>query len=251
MKILVVKNKDELSRKSAEAIIDTVKQNPSAVLGLATGGTPLGTYQNLIRDRQENKTTYQRITTFNLDEYVGLDESHPNSYHQYMRTNLFDHLDIPRENTFLPDGTASDLEREANRYDKLIESRGGIHLQILGIGENGHIGFNEPGTPFSSQTHIVELTESTRKANARYFSSLDEVPTHAITMGIASIMKAKKILLLVSGEKKSQALYEVLHGNITEQVPATALRNHPALTIIADEAAFQNMPRQAGQLIFQ
>jgi glucosamine-6-phosphate deaminase len=206
-------------------------------LGLATGGTPKGLYDRLIQDHKEHGTFYKHVTSFNLDEYVGMKPQDPNSYHYYMADALFNHIDIDVSNTHVPNGLADTPEEECRRYDEMIQNHGGIDLQILGIGQNGHIGFNEPGTSFNSPTHIVTLEESTRKANARYFNSLDEVPTQAITMGIESIMKSKEILLLISGEAKAEAMYQLLNGEITEDFPASILKKHHCVTIIADQEA--------------
>ncbi|TYR79746.1 glucosamine-6-phosphate deaminase [Priestia megaterium] len=241
MNIIQVKDYAEMSKKAAELLIKKVKANPSINLGLATGGTPKGLYKELIHDHTQNGTSYQKVTTFNLDEYIGMKANNPNSYHYYMADALFNHIDIPAQHTHLPNGRAQNNEQECIRYDQLIDSLGGIDLQVLGIGQNGHIGFNEPGTPFHSPTHIVKLEESTRQANARYFNSIDEVPTHAITMGISSIMKSKEILLLVSGESKSEAMQKLLHGEISEDFPASILKNHPCVTIIADQKALSGI----------
>lgn len=225
MRVVKVANYEEMSQKAAECIIRQVKEKPDSVLGLATGGTVIGTYQLLAKDHQKNGTSYRQILTVNLDEYIGISSEHEQSYHFYMKKRLFDHIQIPPENTYLPDGQAEDLEEECKRYDERIESLGGIDLQLLGIGVNGHIGFNEPGTPFDSKTHIVELSESTRKANARFFNTLEEVPKKAITMGIETIMKSKKILLLASGLKKAPIIRKLFQEGITEEIPASVLKN--------------------------
>lgn len=241
MKIIEVKDYQALSKKAAQYIIEKVREAPYINLGLATGGTPIGMYQLLVEDYRNSHTSYKNVTTFNLDEYVGLSGQHPNSYRYFMNDKLFNHIGIKKGNTYVPKGDAVDILAECQQYEQLIEVKGGIDLQILGIGSNGHIGFNEPGTSFASNTHIVELTESTRAANARFFSTLNlnEVPTKAITMGIASIMKSKEILLLISGEAKSDALYRLLHDGVSEAFPASVLKNHPHVTIIADEAALR------------
>lgn len=179
------------------------------------------------------------MTSFNLDEYIGLPIEDPNSYHAFMDHHLFNHIDIPDEQTFLPNGLADNQQQACVDYDRKIQNHGGIDLQLLGIGSNGHIGFNEPGTPFDSTTHIIELAESTRKANARFFNSIDEVPKQAITMGIGSILRSKEILLLVSGEKKSKALAQLLEKQVDTQFPASALHYHTNVTIVADKAALQ------------
>lgn len=237
MRVVKVANYEEMSQKAAECIIRQVKEKPDSVLGLATGGTVIGTYQLLAKDHQKNGTSYRQILTVNLDEYIGISPEHEQSYHFYMKKRLFDHIQIPPENTYLPDGQAEDLEEECKRYDERIESLGGIDLQLLGIGVNGHIGFNEPGTPFDSKTHIVELSESTRKANARFFNTLEEVPKKAITMGIETIMKSKKILLLASGLKKAPIIRKLFQEGITEEIPASVLKKHENVVLIADEEA--------------
>ncbi|MFC0525388.1 glucosamine-6-phosphate deaminase [Pontibacillus salicampi] len=237
MKIYVTKNKDEMNQKAAELMLERIRKNPSTTLGLATGGTPEATYEYLVEDFQKQGTSYEHITTYNLDEYVGLSKDNPNSYHAYMQEHLFQHINIPLENTHIPNGLAEDLDTECDRYDTHIHGHGGIDLQLLGIGENGHIGFNEPGTSFGSRTHVVELAESTREANARFFDSIEAVPTHAITMGIQTILKAREIMLLISGERKRDALHRLLHGGISEDFPASALKDHPNLTVITDEDA--------------
>ncbi|MCM3194206.1 glucosamine-6-phosphate deaminase [Priestia megaterium] len=237
MNIIQVKNYSEMSAKAADMLISKLHEKPNMNLGLATGGTPKGLYDHLIQDHKEHGTSYKHVTSFNLDEYVGMKPQDPNSYHYYMADALFNHIDIDVSNTHVPNGLADTPEEECRRYDEMIQNHRGIDLQILGIGQNGHIGFNEPGTSFNSPTHIVTLEESTRKANARYFNSLDEVPTQAITMGIESIMKSKEILLLISGEAKAEAMYQLLNGEITENFPASILKKHHCVTIIADQEA--------------
>ena len=237
MKLIQVQNYQEMSQKAAEIVIEKIKENPQIKLGLATGGTPEGFYNRLIEDHKENHTSYKQVKSFNLDEYIGLSSTNPNSYHYYMAETLFNHIDIDPENTSVPNGTAEDIQEECKHYEETINQLGGIDLQILGIGQNGHIGFNEPGTSFASETHVVALEESTIEANARYFDSIDEVPTQAVTMGIASIMKSKEIVLLVSGIAKSEALNQLLEGEITEEFPASVLKKHQNVTIIADQEA--------------
>ncbi|MTT33289.1 glucosamine-6-phosphate deaminase [Terrilactibacillus sp. BCM23-1] len=238
MKLIQVKDKDEMSRLGAKHIIHRVNNQPKLVLGLATGGTPLGTYHYLVDEYNKKRISYQDVTTVNLDEYVGLTQKHPNSYHTYMEENLFKFIDIPLNKTHIPDGSADNLDKECQEYDTLIESLGGIDLQLLGIGENGHIGFNEPGTSFDQRTHVIELTESTRVANARYFSKIEDVPKFAITMGILTICESKEIVLLVSGENKAEALDQLLRQKKEDEAfPASALIHHPNLTIYADESA--------------
>lgn len=240
MKVIEVKDYQEMSNRAAEYISEKVRRSKKFNLGLATGGTPVGTYRNLIQDHKENHTSYKGVTTFNLDEYAGLSGDDPNSYRHYMNEQLFNHIDIEKHNTYIPQGDATDLEKECADYEKLVSDHGGIDLQILGIGSNGHIGFNEPGTSFESNTHIVELARSTREANSRYFASVEDVPERAVTMGIATIMKSREIVLLISGENKKEALSRFLHNEVTESFPASVLRNHPNVTIIADQAALAN-----------
>mgnify|MGYP000144320894 CR=1 FL=1 len=237
VKVLIVKNYEELSLETALRIAEAVRSNPDIVLGLATGGTPLGCYRELIRMHREEGLSFSRVTTFNLDEYVGLPPDHPQSYHYYMFHNLFDHVDVRRENVHIPDGMAEDLDEECRRYEEAIKEAGGIDLQLLGIGRNGHIGFNEPGSPFDSRTRVVKLSEQTRKDNARFFNSIDEVPTHAITMGIGTIMEARRIILIASGEAKAEAIAKAVKGPKTVDVPASALQDHPDCLFIIDKEA--------------
>lgn len=207
------------------------------VLGLATGGTPVGLYRQWIEYFRSGDISFQSVTTFNLDEYVGLPPSDPRSYHAYMREHLFDHIDIALENTHLPDGGAEDLNEAAANYEWQIEEAGGIDYQILGIGSDGHIGFNEIGSSLASRTRVKTLTRQTRIDNARYFDSLDQVPTMAITMGIGTIMSARSILLIASGESKARAIRDAIEGPVTSMVPASVLQLHPDVTIMIDEEA--------------
>ncbi|KIY22761.1 MULTISPECIES: glucosamine-6-phosphate deaminase [Mesobacillus] len=240
MKMITAKDYSNMSEKAAAYLLDKIKQAPDLTLGLATGGTPIETYKCLVQDHKKNNTTYQHITTFNLDEYIGVKAEDPNSYYHYMKEHLFDHVDIPKQQINIPNGMASDLEQECKEYEQKIADRGGIDLQLLGLGSNGHIGFNEPGTAFDSTTHVIELTQATREANARFFDKMEEVPKQAITMGIANIMKSREILLIVSGEKKSKALDRLLNGEIDPSFPASILKKHPNVTIIADEAVLKH-----------
>jgi glucosamine-6-phosphate deaminase len=244
MKIIEVRDYQQMSDTAAEYIIKKIVQDPSINLGLATGGTPVGTYKCLIDDHQKNGTSYQKVTTFNLDEYIGLSGENKNSYRYFMNDQLFNYIDINKAKTNIPSGIAADFQEECNCYEDLITKLGGVDLQILGIGSNGHIGFNEPGTSFDSKTHIVELASSTIQANARFFNKIEDVPTQAITMGISTIMESKEILLLVSGEKKREALFRLLNGEINESFPASVLKNHPCVTIIADKAAIADLKVQ-------
>ncbi|CEG28981.1 glucosamine-6-phosphate deaminase [Bacillus sp. B-jedd] len=237
MKIIKVANEAELSKAAGELIAGKVRSNPEIVLGLATGGTPVGTYKYLIEDHKKNGTSYSRASAVNLDEYIGLPQSNPNSYHSFMKKTLFDHIDINQENTFIPDGKAPDLEAECADYEKRIAALGGVGLQLLGIGRNGHIAFNEPGTSFASRTHVVPLTKETIEDNARFFSSREEVPTKAITMGIETILESKEIILLAFGKSKAEAMRSLIQGEVTEDFPASALQKHGNVTIIADEEA--------------
>ena len=237
MRIYEVKTYDEMSRKAASIIAAQMIQKPDSVLGLATGSTPVGTYQHLIHANKNGDIDFSKITTINLDEYQGLDANHDQSYRYFMNDNLFNHVNIRKECTFVPDGTLLDAKAACNAHEERILSSGGIDLQLLGIGGNGHIAFNEPCDHFPAKTHVVTLTPETREANSRFFASIDEVPTHALTMGIGSIMSAKKILLLANGAAKAQALYDTIYGPITPMVPASVLQLHPDVTIIADEAA--------------
>jgi glucosamine-6-phosphate deaminase len=237
MNIVSVKDYQELSEYTCNEIEGVVRANPHSVLGLATGGTPLGTYQEIIKGYEKRNIDYRHVTTLNLDEYIGLGRNHPQSYYAYMMENLFKHINVSPDHIHILNGNAEGLDSECHRYERLIEEIGPPDLQILGIGENGHIGFNEPGTSFQSETHIVELAESTRRANARYFSSLDEVPQYAITMGIESIMKSKRILLLASGSHKAKAVKTLLELKPDENFPASVLKGHGDVTLVVDEGA--------------
>lgn len=241
MEIIKVKDYEEMSEKAANIVIEHMKSLKRPVIGFATGSTPIGLYNCLVKKYQQKEVSFKHATTFNLDEYVGLPKENKNSYHYYIHENLFQHVDIQPENVHIPNGMAEDLEQECMTYDRLI-SKNKIDIQILGLGLNGHIGFNEPGTSFKSRTHIVKLDQSTRKANARFFQSIDEVPTKAITMGIETIMESKKILLLVSGKKKADALARLLgNSDISEEFPASILRQHNDVTVIADEEALKKI----------
>ncbi|UOE93770.1 glucosamine-6-phosphate deaminase [Alkalihalobacillus sp. LMS39] len=239
MNIVETKDYVAMSEAVAHIVIDQLKRKPNSVLGLATGGTPKGTYDKLIQAYQKGIVSFAQATTFNLDEYVGLASSNENSYHYYMNKLFFSNIDIELDHCHIPNGVAMDLQAECNRYEQLIESSGGIDLQILGIGKNGHIGFNEPGTSFHSRTHVVDLAESTRKANARYFPHVDDVPTQAITAGIETIMQSDKVVLLISGNEKAKAFEQLMKGDIQESFPASVLRKHANVTIVADEQALQ------------
>lgn len=236
MKIIIAKDYEEMSDKAFEVMAAVVKNNPKAVLGLATGSTPVGLYKRMIEDHEKNGTSYKNIHTVNLDEYAGLDYSSDQSYVYFMRSNLFDHIDIDLKNTNIENGKAADRAAECERYNKLLDTMK-QDIQVLGIGSNGHIAFNEPGTPFGSVTHIVNLTESTIKDNSRMFKNVEEVPRQAFTMGLKNIMNAKKILILANGANKARAVYGLVCGNVTEEVPASVLQLHPDCTLVCDEAA--------------
>lgn len=236
MKIIFAKDYEELSEKAAEEMLEVIRSTPKAVLGLATGTTPLGLYARLIEDHKINGTDYRHIRTVNLDEYKGLPASHEQSYAYFMRHNLFEGLGIAPEQTNIENGMAEDEAEECARYDALLDAMP-RDIQLLGLGSNGHIAFNEPKTPFGSGTHVVSLAESTIKDNARLFASQDEVPRKAFTMGIRHIMQAKRILILASGANKAEAVFRMAKGQVTEDVPASVLQLHPDCTLIVDEAA--------------
>lgn len=237
MNIYKTKDYDEMSRKAAAILAAQVILKPACVLGLATGSSPVGLYQNLVKQYNDGELDFSKVTSVNLDEYQGLGPDHPQSYRKFMNSNLFDHVNIDKTRTFVPNGLEQDSEKACKEYDCLIEQTGGIDLQLLGLGNNGHIGFNEPGDSFACGTHCMELTKSTIEANKRFFESEDEVPRYAYTMGIRSIMCAKKILLIVSGKAKAEALKAVLYGPVTPKVPGSVLQLHPDVAVVADEEA--------------
>ncbi|WP_216827355.1 glucosamine-6-phosphate deaminase [Alkalihalobacterium elongatum] len=239
MKLVVMKNHEELSKHACELIINKVNSLSSPVLGLATGSTPERLYEMMIDKYNQKVVSFSHVKTFNLDEYVGLSENDTKSYRYYMNHHLFSQVNFTKGQNHIPNGMASHLEQECQRYEQLIADACHIDLQILGLGHNGHIGFNEPGTSFSTRTHVVDLERSTREANARFFESIKEVPTQAITMGIETILQSKQIILLVSGEQKAKALHRLLNGEVSEDFPASVLKRHHDVTIIADEAALQ------------
>ncbi len=232
MKYFEVKNYEMLSSMAADLIANQLERKPNSILGLATGSTPIGTYQELIRRCKAGKVDFSKVTSVNLDEYVGLDGSNDQSYRYFMNTNLFDHVNIDKSKTNVPNGCATDLQAECKRYDDLIESLGGIDLQVLGIGLDGHIGFNEPFESFVAPTHVVDLEESTIEANARFFANKDLVPRRAVTMGIRPIMLAKKIILIANGENKRDIVEKSMRGPVTPYVPASILQFHPDCTVI-------------------
>ncbi|HHT72348.1 MAG TPA: glucosamine-6-phosphate deaminase [Firmicutes bacterium] len=236
MEIIITKNYEEVSKKAADIYKEHMEKQPQTVLGFATGSTPLGMYEWLIK-YHEAGLDFSKVTTFNLDEYIGLAGDHPASYRYFMEEHLFGKVNVPKGSIHVPNGMAENPDEECQAYEERIRKAGGIDLQVLGIGINGHIGFNEPGTPFNTLTHVAELTESTREANARFFSSMDEVPTHAISMGIKSIMHARRIILLANGEHKAEAVAAAVKGPITPELPASVLQLHPNVQFIIDEAA--------------
>jgi glucosamine-6-phosphate deaminase len=237
IQVVTYQTYEELSRAVAKVIAKQVLKKADSVLGLATGSTPEGVYEHLIEIHNTENLSFRSVITFNLDEYVGLDSNDPNSYRYYMKKRLFSQIDLPKEHYFLPDGTSEDLHKECENYEKRISSYGGIDLQILGIGHNGHIGFNEPGTSFTTKTHAVKLKKQTIEANSRYFPSVDDVPKEAITMGIETILNSKKILLLASGQKKAEAVKRLIEGPVDESFPASALHLHPDTMIFIDRDA--------------
>ncbi|ATD53910.1 glucosamine-6-phosphate deaminase [Clostridium chauvoei] len=237
MKLIVTKNYDELSKVAAKEMADIIKNNPKAVLGLATGGSPIGMYKELIRMNKEGQVDFSQITTVNLDEYVGLSGEHNQSYRYFMNENLFNHININKENTFVPNGLAEDIEKECIDYDQKIAELGGTDVQLLGIGNNGHIAFNEPDNFLVAGTHLTGLTQNTIEANARFFDSIDEVPKTALTMGLGGIMKSRKIIVIASGAGKAEAVKEMLSGKIKTNMPASMLQMHKDVVLIVDEDA--------------
>lgn len=235
--MIKVKNYDEMSALAASMIGAQVLLKPESVLGLATGSSPIGTYKTLVEGCEKGILDFSRVQTVNLDEYCGLSGENPNSYRYFMNDNLFDHVNIDKANTHVPNGFAEDLEAEAARYESFIESLGGVDLQLLGIGHNGHIGFNEPAPEFPKETHCVELTESTINANSRLFDSIDDVPREAYTMGIGTIMAAKEILVVANGSDKADIVRRAFFGPVTPEVPASILQFHPNVTVVVDKEA--------------
>lgn len=237
MKVIIAKSYDEMSKIAAKEIAKLLYVKPDAVLGLATGSTPEGVYKELIDLNKLNRVDFSKVTSYNLDEYKGLKGNHPQSYRYFMDTKLFNHVNINKDRTHVPNGISEDFEKECKEYDEAIENAGGIDLQLLGIGGNGHIGFNEPSDFLNLNTHVTDLTEDTIKANSRFFEHIDEVPTQAVTMGLGSIMKAKKIILLASGEKKAEIIAKLVEDKISTRVPASMLQVHPNVLVIVDEEA--------------
>lgn len=237
MKIYKAKDYKDMSRKAANIISAQVIMKPNCVLGLATGSTPIGTYDQLVEWYNKGDLDFSEVTTVNLDEYKGLPRTNDQSYYYFMHQHLFDRVNIDPERTNVPNGMEPDAEKECGRYEELIRSLGGVDLQLLGLGHNGHIGFNEPGEAFEKETHCVDLTESTIEANKRFFASVDDVPKQAYTMGIKTIMQAKKILIVVNGENKADIVERAFFGPVTPEVPASILQLHNDVTLVGDEEA--------------
>ena len=242
MKVIIVENYEEASQEAAKIFINQVKEKPNSILGLATGSTPVRMYELLREDHEKNHTSYKDVKSYNLDEYFGLDASHPQSYHYFMYKNLFNGIDIKDENVHVPCGQGN-IQENCDEYNKML-AENPIDIQLLGIGSNGHIGFNEPADVFEEYTHCVELTQNTIDANKRFFESEEEVPRKAYTMGIGTIMRAKRIVLVVSGEDKADILRKVIEGPVTPKVPASILKFHPYVTIVADKAALSLCNKQ-------
>ncbi len=239
MKKVVFDNYEQLSKAAADFVAAEINAKPQFVLGLPTGGTPVGMYKNLSEMNKEGKVDFANVTTFNLDEYLGLERSHDQSYWYFMNKNLYSNVNLKEENINIPNGTAADMDAETKAYDKKIEDMGGLDLMVLGIGPNGHIGFNEPDSFLIAPTHTVTLTESTIDANARFFETRDDVPKMAVTMGVGNIMKAKKILMLISGANKKAVAKALNEGVVTPENPATMLLMHPDVTVLIDKDADQ------------
>lgn len=237
MNIYKAKDYKDMSRKAANIISAQVIMKPNCVLGLATGSTPIGTYDQLVEWYNKGDLDFSEVTTVNLDEYKGLPRTNDQSYYYFMHQHLFDRVNIDPERTNVPNGMEPDAEKECGRYEELIRSLGGVDLQLLGLGHNGHIGFNEPGEAFEKETHCVDLTESTIEANKRFFASADDVPKQAYTMGIKTIMQAKKILIVVNGENKADIVERAFFGPVTPEVPASILQLHNDVTLVGDEEA--------------
>ena len=241
MKIYVTEDYQAMSRKAANILSAQVILKPTSVLGLATGSTPVGMYKQLITWYEKGDLDFSQVKTVNLDEYVGLEPTHEQSYRRFMQVNFFDHININPANTNVPDGLAADPAGECAWYNEVIRKMGGVDLQLLGMGRNGHIGFNEPGDHFPVITHLVDLAQSTIEANSRFFASADDVPKQALSMGVGTIMRARRILLVVSGEDKAEAVYKAVCGPVTPEVPASILQLHPDVTLVGDESALSRL----------
>jgi glucosamine-6-phosphate deaminase len=237
MKVIIAKNYDEMSNAAADIIKDLVNSQPNCILGLATGSTPIGMYKKLIDYNSNKSVDFSKVTTFNLDEYLGLPGTHPQSYRYFMNNNFFNHININKNHTHVPNGIAEDINAECLSYDTKISEAGGIDLQVLGIGNNGHIGFNEPSDTLHVGTHVTKLKGDTITANSRFFCSIADVPSSAVTMGVGGIMKARQILLLASGSSKAEIICKLVNGKINTQIPASLIQIHSNVTVIIDEAA--------------
>ena len=238
MKIIVVENYKEMSKKSAEIVANIIKEKPDCVLGLATGDTPIGMYDHLVLGYEKGELDFSKVRTVNLDEYYPITPDNDQSYRYFMNEKLFDRVNIDKANTRVPDGTVKDVEAYCAEYEAEIDALGGIDVQVLGIGRNGHIGFNEPDGDLVPTTHLTALTDSTIEANSRFFASEADVPKHALTMGIESVFKARRIVIMASGENKAEAIRAMLKGNITTKCPASLLRLHPDVTLVCDKDAY-------------
>ncbi|WP_298465189.1 glucosamine-6-phosphate deaminase [uncultured Mitsuokella sp.] len=247
MRVIVTNSYDEMSKEAAKIVAGQIYLKPDSVLGLATGSTPLQMYKKLIAVHEMVGLDFSQVTSFNLDEYIGMSPDNPQSYHYFMKHNFFDFINIKPENIFIPDGMAKDIDAEGRRYDALIEEKGGIDLQILGIGRNAHIGFNEPDIKFEATTHKVKLDDETIEANSRFFENESEVPRYAISMGIKTIMLAKKVVLLASGSNKAEAVYNAVYGSISPSAPASILQLHRDVTVIVDREAGALLQKHAQQ----
>ena len=238
MNFIICENYDEMSKKAAEIVAKQIKDKPDSILGLATGSTPIGLYKELIARCSSKEISFENIKSFNLDEYYPISKTNDQSYYYFMNENLFSHVNIKKENTDIPNGEVADPQKECADYEERIAQSNGVDIQILGIGQNGHIGFNEPSEVLITSTHLTGLTQNTIEANSRFFDSIDDVPKSALTMGIGTILKAKKIILLASGENKKDAIAALLNDEITSKVPATVLKLHNDVTVICDKAAY-------------
>ncbi|MGB9677015.1 MAG: glucosamine-6-phosphate deaminase [Candidatus Ratteibacteria bacterium] len=246
MRVLIVKSYEDMSKEAAKIVKDLILKKPNCVLGLATGSTPVGLYKELIRMHKEEGLDFSKVTTFNLDEYYGLSGDHPQSYRYFMDVNLFNGINIKKENTHVPDGKVpfEKIEEYCKNYEEMIKKAGGIDLQVLGIGGDGHIGFNEPGSSIFSRTRLVALDEQTIKDNSRFFEKIEDVPRFALTMGVGTILEAKEIIFLANGEKKAEVVAKAIEGPITSQVTASVLQLHPRVNIILDESAASRLIRK-------
>ncbi|SDG96764.1 glucosamine-6-phosphate deaminase [Selenomonas sp. WCT3] len=242
MRIIITDSYEKMGLEAANIVAGQVYLKPDSVLGLATGSTPVSMYQRLAAVHKTVGLDFSEVTTFNLDEYIGMSPDNPQSYHYFMQENFFKHINIRPENVYLPNGMAEDMIAEGERYEKLIETKGGIDLQVLGIGQNAHIGFNEPDVKFAATTHKVELDEETIQANSRFFASIHEVPRYAISMGIKTIMMAEHVILLANGKNKAKAVYKAVCGDVTPEAPASILQLHRDVVVIVDEAAASMLP---------